>query len=254
MKNKLYFSLGLSIAVGGICLLLIGKNDDRTPVLELENNAAPRNINAASKIKRLKRTVKLSSQLVSKVFDGETYEDEADSIGPSEPRVPDQSMTRIALMKKEIGDKFFQSAPTAFDEILDEEPINPVWTDMVKSGIDDIIVSNELENLKMEEVHCHRTLCKIVIRFDDSETERTYKEARSKNEALMGPDHGFSSLNDDGSRTSKFYMGRRGYEFSVQKAVVERMYELVTGKSVNSVVPTAEQIAQVARFRSGGKR
>ncbi|MBN2527304.1 MAG: hypothetical protein JXR76_12990 [Deltaproteobacteria bacterium] len=219
------------------------------PSAKTSNNSTSAAVTTVTAIERIKtpskKPLKKPPPIIPLPFTADTASIDGEADELSQAPVAPEVMARMALMQKEIGDNFFKIAPLAFDELMDEEPVNHMWTGIVKANIEQRIASGEIGGSILELAQCHQTLCKIVISHDNKTTRRKFEGEVLGDERLLGPYQAFSHVNDDGSVDSKIYMGKYGKDYELMEAGLTRAYEMVTGESADSIVPTENQIAQV---------
>jgi hypothetical protein len=157
-----------------------------------------------------------------------------------------EEMARLALLYEAVGDTFLTEAPDAFDEVMNEEPIDDKWTETVEVAVQKRIDSGSFAGSTLQDVECHRTMCRIQLTHEDKTAKELFMEESMKDDALVGPTHAFSRPGEDGALQNSVYMGKYGQDFRLEQAAMDRLYEMVTGESADSVVPTESQVAQVA--------
>lgn len=195
--------------------------------------------------KEAKKRKAISTKLLPRIYLPPKRPQDVEEEDFETPQRPEE-MARLALLYEAVGDAFMTVAPDAFDEVMKEEPIDDKWTETVEAAVQKRIDSGSFAGSTLQDAECHRTLCRIRLTHEDKTAKELFLEESMKDDALVGPTHAFSRPGEDGALQNSVYMGKYGQDFQLEQAAMDRLYEMVTGESADSVVPTESQIAQVS--------
>lgn len=160
-----------------------------------------------------------------------------------------EEVAHLALLNAAAGPYFYEMGPVALDDILEEEPVDYMWTQLIRNNIEKIIESTDFEGTTLEDIQCHRTMCKYQITFRDSDALSLFRKQRASNIALRGPAYGFGNTDEDGMIETLRYFGKKGTEYQMKSTSLAKIYQMATGKSADNIVPTAAQVDKVAAMR-----
>ncbi|MBN2528116.1 MAG: hypothetical protein JXR76_17120 [Deltaproteobacteria bacterium] len=170
-------------------------------------------------------------------------EDATDMDDRTEDRTTPEQRARLAAMYAAVGDDYILHAPEAFDEVMEEEPIDHMWSGIVNAALKKGFESGAFAGSTFRDAECHSTICRIRVTYKDRIAMSQFWSETGKEEALVGPSTGFSRYGENGAIESTIYMGKYAQDYQFEKNALDRLYEMVTGQSADGVVPTEKQIA-----------
>ena len=248
-KKRAIWALMTTIGtVAGIFLFSVSKDEEpdryqtEEPVLlALESPAAVKRAQRLDRFENYKKKLHQLQQISA------VRQREVDQTDSTEIDRYYQSTTRMALLLQGIDDAFFDTMPAAYDELMNEQPEDVMWTGMVKNVIESNIAESNLDGTELTSTSCHHTICKLTFSHEDEDAMRMMAQY-GFGEGMAGlftPAQGFHTTADDGSIDSIIYLGKPDNLRNTKIAALERSYEIVTGDSADNVVPTDKQIEQV---------
>ena len=163
--------------------------------------------------------------------------------------IEDEELARRTLMQQAVSTQYRKNVMAAFDQLVEDEPVDEEWTLDVQNAILNTIEQGGLEDTLLKNATCRRTVCRVRITHRDQSDREIFFEEIERVETLDGLSNGFHRINKDGTIDSTLYLGKSGQGEEMTLDVLERAYTIATGKPADSVVPTSSQIEQVAAAR-----
>jgi hypothetical protein len=99
-----------------------------------------------------------------------------------------------------------------------------------------------MKSVNLVEFHCHETICKGEF---SSTSQRSLNEMLTEAyeyPEMYGGGHSFSQDNGDGTFEMSMYLTKAEDDMKIENAIFAQIYEEMTGKSTDTIVPTDEQI------------
>ncbi|MBN2529331.1 MAG: hypothetical protein JXR76_23285 [Deltaproteobacteria bacterium] len=151
-----------------------------------------------------------------------------------------------ALRDSAIAPHIPSKRENVIEEIFVEQTVDESETQRVHEELLTRLkkVSNNTSRLKFAQ--CHESICKIITEHIDADTSLEFYKMKSTSSALDGAGVFYSRKLDSGRIETLFYMEQPDSKIRFYDAVYDRLYERVTGNSVDDIEPTPEQLASVA--------
>ena len=246
MKKRLFIAI-LFILMAGFAIKLQYSASAASDSVDLSKNSLLSQSTASTESGRDSEP---SSRPGVRIYLPAADDSEADGIPEDlETTVSVIEEARLNALRKVTAPYFLETAPVALDALIEEESSNAMWTSMVEANIAQAIQSGDFDGSALQDVQCHSTLCKIQMTHEDDAALVLFDEEAPSREALVGPSFGFTRLNDEGLIENTIYLGKYGSDYQMKSAAMERIYEIATGESASAIVPTDEQIDNVAAVR-----
>jgi hypothetical protein len=139
-------------------------------------------------------------------------------------------------------------------DILEQEEYDGRWTASRKKALEEILSDQAFAAVRLVDIRCYEMACKIELSGGNEEDLLHLQNALTKNDILFGAAHFFQRPNDDGTFETDAYIGRPGEDQKINYAVTARLYQNVTGKSPDSIVPTQAQLDRMFAYREARAR
>ena len=259
MKKRIPIKLIVLIAVIGSAAVCYWISNRRTP----SAISSPQSVRSATEEKKQTRTEqedekqrRTDNLLVSRFkrmkasLKEKANENPMDAV---EIAIQPEELAKLAIMKRAIAPYAGERLPGAFEALVEEEQFNYRWTTVEHESMVELLDNDALINSTLKNVSCYEMLCRIEISHRDDDARSAFSRFGLGRPGMDGPATIFNFDQPDGHVESTIYMGRYGNDQAIDKRLTEHLYEDITGRSANDVVPTKTDVdAVLASFDPSG--
>jgi hypothetical protein len=102
-----------------------------------------------------------------------------------------------------------ETALTTFEDMIQSEVTDVAWEREAQRTVAEALARPEFTGTRLESVTCAQTLCKILVRHDDSAARAKFIDADGLQVIAFREHSGFSHY-DRGARETLVYVARKG--------------------------------------------
>ena len=154
-------------------------------------------------------------------------------------------LTKNAIRDTVVTSQFYSLGPAVMDEMVQTQESDIEWNDNTRQDLIDrfALVGEDAANLK--DVQCGQTICKIVTEHADEKASDKLYRLETESSAIEGDAFRFSKKTPDGRIETAVYVGRYGASERFHDMVKNRVYNVITGKSVDTIMPTEKELKRI---------
>ncbi|MDJ0764311.1 MAG: hypothetical protein QNJ97_15125 [Myxococcota bacterium] len=152
------------------------------------------------------------------------YEEEEDDALDNPEMDPELAAYKMELMNK-IAHVYWEKAPEILEEMIAEEPINPLWRKKVESYFKKIISEPNYEGTQLITVDCKTTLCKLVLEHDSKEIAKKFQKGPLNRGPLDTDQHGTDRKIENGRIETTVFFAKEGGDPTPFEKMNDRMLQ-----------------------------
>ena len=137
---------------------------------------------------------------------------------PVSPLVPERDAITDPLVRQEAAQQAeiqLRTQEAVIEETIRREPADPTWAPTAQSALAIVFQSGEVEALRLIDVRCRTTLCRVEVAADEDGADGTSFDQSFRKLMLHAPwqGEGFGRVGppDSPSPTAVFFLAREGH-------------------------------------------
>ncbi|MBN2525090.1 MAG: hypothetical protein JXR76_01770 [Deltaproteobacteria bacterium] len=151
-----------------------------------------------------------------------------------ESKIPEDEKKKINHRNRVINDHVSREAPSIYEQMIGEQESDMEWTSEISTAINDVLKKMNGTATNVNELKCYETLCRAQFAHENRDALFEFRDVASR-DAINGPSQGFIEEKEDGTVSSTVYFSRRGDDALLIEEMYDRLYEKVTGHTVDEM-------------------